>query len=174
MDIFSHALWGVATLGRKGRGDFLFAVAFSLLPDFLGEGMMFFLIILGLPNMPSLEHGHPNITEFPLYAQSFYNATHSLIVFVLVFALVWMIRKRAFIPLAVWGIHILIDIPTHSFKLFPTPFLWPLSNFKVDGIGWNSPMILVPNCALLVLIYALWFYERRMGKKAKMKSRSSK
>ena len=161
MDILSHALWGGAALGRKKRSDFLFAAAFSLMPDFLGEGIMFLLVFLGLPGMPGLEHGHPDISEFPPYAQGFYDATHSLVVFSLVFALVWLLKKKAFLPLAAWGLHVLIDIPTHSFKLFPTPFLWPLSNLKVDGIGWDSPLILLPNYALLFILYFLWFYKRR-------------
>lgn len=160
MDIFSHALWGGAVLGRKKRSDFLFAAAFSLLPDFFGEGVMFLLVILGLPHMPGLEHGHPDISEFPIYAQNFYNATHSLIIFSLAFALVWMIGKKAFLPMAAWGMHIVIDIPTHSFKLFPTPFLWPLTNFRIDGIKWDSLMILIPNYALLAALYSAWFYKQ--------------
>ncbi|TFG77245.1 MAG: hypothetical protein E4H23_08860 [Chrysiogenales bacterium] len=162
MDIFSHALWGGVTLGRKKRSNFFFAVAFSLLPDFFGEGVMFLLVILGLDNMPSLKHGHPDISEFPMYAQNFYNATHSLVIFFLIFTLVWLLRKKVFLPLAAWGIHILIDIPTHSFALFPTPFLWPLSNFKINGAHWNSPLILIPNFALLGILYSFWFYKQRL------------
>lgn len=165
MDVFSHALWGGAALGRTRRRDFLLAAAFSLLPDFLGEGVMFLLVVLGARNMPGLEHGHPDISEFPLYARNFYNASHSLVVFCLAFALVWLLRKRPFLPVAAWGMHIVIDIPTHSFALFPTPFLWPLSNFKVDGVGWESPLVLVPNFALLALAYSLWFIRRRMNKR---------
>ena len=165
MDIFSHALWGGAALGRKKHGDFLFAAAFSLLPDFFGEGVMFLLVMLGLPNMPGLEHGHPDIGEFPAYAQNFYNATHSLVIFSLAFALVWLLKKKAFLPMAAWGLHILIDIPTHSFTLFPTPFLWPLTNFKVDGIKWDSLMILIPNYALLAALYSAWFYKQRKKNK---------
>jgi len=164
MDIVSHALWGGAAFGRRKRRDFLFAAVFSLLPDFLGEGIMFLLVVLGLPGMPGLEHGHPDISEFPLYARGFYNATHSLVIFSLGFALVWMARKKAFLPMAAWGLHVLIDIPTHSFALFPTPFLWPLSDFKVDGIGWDSPLVLVPNYALLVIFYSLWLCRRRKRK----------
>ncbi len=169
MDIFSHVLWGGAALGRKNRGDFLFAGAFSLLPDFFGEGIMFLLVVSGLPGMPGLEHGHPDISEFPLYARNFYNASHSLLIFALAFTLVWLLRKKAYLPMAAWGMHVLIDIPTHSFKLFPTPFLWPFSKFKVDGIGWDSPMILVPNFFLLVILYALWFIRQRLKNKQKGK-----
>jgi hypothetical protein len=112
--------------------------------------------------MPSLKSGHPDITEFPMYAQNFYNTTHSLIIFLLAFALVWLLRKKAFFPLAAWGIHILIDIPTHSIGLFPTPFLWPFSNFKIDGMHWDSALILIPNFALLIILYSFWFYKQRV------------
>jgi hypothetical protein len=161
MDIVSHGLWGVIALGRKRRSDLILACTFSLLPDVFGEGIMFLLVVLGLGNMPSLEHGHPNITDFPLYAQNFYNATHSLLVFAAVFAAIWIIRRKPFWLLLAWALHIIIDIPTHSFKLFPTPFLWPVSDFKVDGIPWDHSIILIPNIMLLVLFYSLWFFRGR-------------
>lgn len=165
MDIVSHVLWGGAALGRKKRSDFVLAAAFSLWPDFFGEGIMFLLVILGLPGMPGLEHGHPDITEFPAYAQGFYNASHSLVLFSLVFALVWLLKKKPFLPLAAWGLHVLIDIPTHSYNLFPTPFLWPFSDFKVDGIGWDRPLVLAANFSLLAVVYGIWFYRQRTRKK---------
>jgi len=161
MDVFSHALWGGVALGRKRRSDFLYAAGFSVLPDLLGEGVMFSLAALGLEGMPTWEHGHPNISDFPAYAQSFYNASHSLLVFALIFSSVWLARRKAFLPLAAWGIHILIDIPTHSAALFPTPFLWPLSDFTVDGVGWRSPMVMLPNFALLAGLYCFWLYRLR-------------
>ena len=165
MDVFSHALWGGVTVGRKSRGDFLLAGAFSVLPDLVGEGTMFLLILLGLPDMPDLGHGHPDIVDFPAYAQDFYNSGHSLFVFASCFALVWLIRRKVLWPLAGWGIHILIDIPTHSLKLFPTPFLWPFSSYKMDGIAWRSPSILLLNFSALAIAYCLWLYQRRSAGK---------
>jgi hypothetical protein len=35
-----------------------------------------------------------------------------------------------------WALHILIDIPTHSRRRWGPQFLWPLSDFAVDGISW--------------------------------------
>lgn len=160
MDVFSHALWGGLALGRQGRRDYLAAMAFSLLPDLLGEGVMFTLALLGLDGMPSLAQGHPNITQFPPWARTFYNFGHSLIVFAVLFTLVWWLRGRPCLPLAGWGLHVLVDIPCHSVALFPTPFLWPLSDFKVDGLPWGSPWILVPNFLLLTGGYLLWLRKR--------------
>ena len=161
MDILSHSLWGGIALGRKKKSDYIYAAILSFLPDFLAEGIMFSLVYLGVKNMPGLEHGHPNITEFPMYAQNFYNITHSLIVFAIVFFIVWAIRKKPFIPLLAWALHIIIDIPTHSYELFPTPFLWPVSDFKVNGIHWSSPVIMIPDIILLFVLYGFWLYKSK-------------
>ena len=165
MDIISHGLWGGVTLGKKKRRNFIYAFGLSILPDILGEGIMFSLIFLGVSNMPSIEQGHPNITEFPVCVQNFYNATHSLIIFIVVFALIWIITRKPFWLLLAWGLHIIIDIPTHSFKLFPTPFLWPISDFKINGIPWDNSIILIPNILLLVIFYIFWFYKKKIKNK---------
>jgi len=164
MDIISHGLWGGVTLGRKRRTDYILAFVFSILPDIFAEGIMFSLIFLGIDNMPSLQNGHPNITDFPTYAQNLYNTTHSSIIFILVFTIIGIIKKQVFLPLGAWGIHILIDIPTHSYTLFPTPFLWPISDYKFDGINWDSPVILIPNIVLLIILYSFWAHKQRAEK----------
>ncbi len=161
MDIVSHGLWGAAVLGRSSRKRFAAAFGISVLPDVLSEGIMFSLALLPIRGMPDLSHGHPDITQFPAFAQNFYNATHSLVVFALVFLIVWAARRKPAPLLLAWGIHILIDIPTHSFALFPTPFLWPVSRFKVNGISWHEPAILVPDILLLLTVYGFWLYRKR-------------
>jgi membrane-bound metal-dependent hydrolase YbcI (DUF457 family) len=160
MDFISHALWGGISFGRKTRKIYLLAAGISILPDFLTEGLFGGLYLLGIGGMPGWEHGHPNISDYPVFAQNMYNFTHSLVIFVMVFALIWfLLGKRAWV-LAAWGLHILIDIPTHSLALFPTPFLWPLSSLRVNGIGWDNPGILVIDIILLSAGYTLWLYPK--------------
>jgi len=161
MDIVSHGLWGGLALGRKKGKVFLAAFSLSVLPDILAEGVMFSLVFLGAPGMPSLDHGHPRLYEFPQYAQNFYNLTHSLAVFLALFLFIWLLRRKPFLLLSAWALHILIDIPTHSLELFPTPFLWPLSEVKFSGIGWREPTVMIPNILLLLLLYTLWFLHDR-------------
>lgn len=161
MDIVSHGLWGGAALGRKSRNLYFLAFGLSVLPDLLAEGVMFSLAYLKLDGMPSLENGHPELVEFPVYARNFYNVTHSFIVFSILFAIVWAVGRKPFYPLIAWAVHIGIDIPTHSLDLFPTPFLWPLSDYRFDGIGWRSPIIMIPNIVLLGTVYGLWYYRRK-------------
>lgn len=106
--------------------------------------------------MPAWDGGHPNITEFPLWAQILYSGTHSLLLFALVFLLIWAVKGKPVWLLGAWGLHIIIDIPTHSLELFPTPFLWPLSDFKVDGVDWSHPLVLGTDWLLLAVVYYLW------------------
>ena len=164
MDIVSHGLWGGLALGRKNRKVFLAAVSLSVLPDILAEGVMFSMVFLNIHGMPTLDHGHPKLSEFPQYAQNFYNCTHSLMVFFAAFLVIWILRKKPFALLSAWALHILIDIPTHSLELFPTPFLWPLSDMKFNGISWRDPAIMIPNIVLLLASYSLWFLHRKRHK----------
>ena len=160
MDFVSHALWGGVSFGRKNRNNFLWAAGISILPDVLTEGLFGVLYLTGIGGMPGWENGHPNITDYPMFAQYLYSFTHSLVIFALVFALLTVVLRKPVWIVAAWGLHVLIDIPTHSLALFPTPFLWPISDFRVDGIGWDNPVILAIDVVLLIAVYSLWLYPR--------------
>ena len=158
MDFLSHALWGGIAFGRTNTRAFILAALFGVLPDLLSEGIMFTLAFLGLPGMPEVMGTHPNITDFPAYAQMFYNMTHSLIFAGLVIVLICLLFRRVVWPVFAWPLHILIDIPTHSKELFPTPFLFPISTYTFDGIPWDHPYILIPNFLFLAFLYGIWIY----------------
>lgn len=81
--------------------------------------------------------------------RNFCNMTHSLLIFFIIFSAIWVVRGIPFYPLLAWAFHIIIDIPTHSLELFPTPFLWPVSDFRFDGIGWDSAIVMIPNILML-------------------------
>ncbi len=164
MDFASHALWGGVAFGRKNKSNFLLAAGVSILPDVLTEGLFMVLYLLDIGGMPGWESGHPNISDYPVFAQNLYNITHSFVIFAAAFGLLWVMARRAVWVVATWGLHILIDIPTHSLALFPTPFLWPLADLKVDGIGWDNPVILAIDIILLITAYSLWL-RRRFGRK---------
>jgi hypothetical protein len=65
-----------------------------------------------------------------------YPAGHSLIVFLLVFGLTSILARRVVFEMLGWLLHILIDMPTHSLSYYATRFLWPISDYRVDGIAW--------------------------------------
>ena len=161
MDIVSHGLWGGIALGRSSRRSFWTAFAIGMAPDLFSFGLLFAngLLAHGLDFFNGLGHP-PDPSLIPPYVHRLYEATHSLVVFAIVFAFVWLVRGRPFMELGAWGLHVTMDIFTHSDAFFPTPFLWPLSDARVDGVPWNRPIIFVPNVLLLVALYA-WFLLRK-------------
>jgi hypothetical protein len=159
MDILSHGLWGGIAFGRASRKAFWTAVAFGMMPDLLAFGPHFAASVwdsfLGVGLRPiGPQYGYAGI---PRYIFAIYDVTHSLVVFLAAFLLTWAVRRRPFWPMGAWGLHVLMDIPTHSERFFPTPFLWPVSHFTVNGIPWAQPLILVPDAILLAGLY-LWYF----------------
>lgn len=158
MDIISHGLWGSIAFGRKKRTDFWLAFLFGIAPDLLSFGFYTFGTWAGFFDHPDWRSGrHPDLLQIPLFIHTLYNFTHSLVIFSLVFALVWIVRRSPWWIMGAWGLHILFDIPTHSSAFFPTPFLWPLSNYSINGIPWSYPIIFIPNVILLLTLY-IWFF----------------
>ncbi len=166
MDVFSHGLWGGMLFGKKNKKMFWSAVAFGVAPDMLSFGLYTLLTMVGVLPRPDWSNGPPPESSIPTFVGSLYNITHSFIPFVLVFAIVWLIRKKPFLPMLAWPFHILLDIPTHSTAFFPTPFLWPIAHPHVHGVPWSHPYIFFPNWALIVAAYSIWWYTER--KKVKM------
>lgn len=161
MDVISHGLWGGIAFGRKNRRAFIWAFSFGVMPDLLSFGILSFMRILGLASGPDWSNGLPKMSEIPAYVHAMYNVTHSLFIFALAFVIVFLITKKIFWPMFAWLLHILIDIPTHSVRFFATPFLWPFSDYKFNGVGWSHPYIYYPNVALLLILYFFFLYSRR-------------
>ena len=65
-----------------------------------------------------------------------------------------------------WPIHIVVDFFTHSIKFFPTPILWPISEYRFDGVPWSNPYVLGIN---FIVIFFIFFYRWRTKKPQKNK-----
>ena len=159
MDILSHGLWGAIAFGRRNRPSFWLAFVIGLAPDLLSFGILWMAAALDMAETPDFSHGTPPEATIPQYVHHLYNFTHSLVIFLLVFLLIWAFRKRPLWELAAWGLHVLVDVPTHSHAFFPTPVFWPFFSWNFDGWQWMTPAILIPNYVLLALCYA-WFASR--------------
>ena len=149
MDIVSHGLWGSAAFGRKNRRAFLLAFLFGVMPDFVAFAPYFIGAWLGIIAVPGLPREPPDPALIPGFVYQIYNVSHSLIVFAIAFCLLWVLFRCPFWEMSAWGLHILFDIPFHTSRFFPTPFLWPLSNLKAGGISWAEPIVFFPNVILL-------------------------
>ena len=157
MDIISHGLYGGIAVGRKSKKSYWLAFILGIAPDLLAFGPYFLLVLFGILPRQNFSVEPPAQALMPDFVQTSYAITHSLVIFLIVFALVWLILRRPMWELGAWGLHILVDIPTHSYTFFPTPFLWPISNFEVDGHAWGTPEIFIPNVALLIVLYLSWY-----------------
>lgn len=158
MDILSHGLYGGVAFGRRNWKSFWLSFFFGIAPDLFSFGLYMTLSFLELTGHPRFSSGqHPTPDQIPLYIHALYNVTHSLVIFASIFGVVWFLRKKPLWEMSGWGLHILVDIPTHVDAYFPTPFLWPLSSFHVSGIPWSNPIIFIPNVILIMSLY-LWFF----------------
>ena len=175
MDILSHGLWGGIALGRSGRKSYWLAFLIGVAPDLFSFGPVFAsgLWLHGLEFFRGIGHP-PEASQIPAYVHHLYNLTHSLLVFGLVFAAVWLLRGKPLPEMGAWGLHLGMDIFTHSDAFFPTPFLWPLSGATYDGLPWTDQRIFVPNVLLLALLYAWFFFKRKRTNHAEAKHGSER
>jgi hypothetical protein len=153
MDIIAHFLWTFVLFHNKA---FLgLAIFFGLFPDML-------------PFVPLLWHWHKTkkwhvfkyltqgeydkaIEHYPRYVVTAYNFTHSLVVWLFVFVVCYLLFGKLAYTLLAWLVHIIVDIPTHTKDFFPTKFLFPLSNFHFNGKSWYSRRFQITNYSLIAL-----------------------
>jgi len=177
MDIFSHGLWaGVAAKGlnkREGkpRINVWVMALWGMFPDLFSFTITFMWLIWGLVfgglALGQFGTNHPPLAE-PLSQNTawvfhlsgvLYNVSHSLIIFAIVFFAVWAYFKQARLELLGWLLHILIDVPTHTYVFYPTPVFWPVFDWKFSGFSWGQPWFIILNYSLLLVVY-VWLLRK--------------
>ncbi len=193
MDIFAHTLW--ANAGARGANALAekldksrrpegpgprpkasgFKISpgwtgfFGVAPDFFAFTIPFFIGIYNLLFNPAFEGGfgshHIKIDGFDL-ASYLYQFSHSIVIFALVFILVWVIYKRPRWELFGWLLHILIDIPSHSVQFYPTPFLFPISEYRFPyGVSWANTWYMIINYTALAIVWSTILLKKMRQKK---------
>ncbi len=169
MDIFAHALWtgAAATTARRSLHIPIrpaWAALAGVFPDLFAFSVPFVLLLWRRLTLGPPATGEPHSMPHLSLAWQLYQISHSLIVFAAVFGLAWLLVRRPVFELLGWALHILIDIPTHTARFFPTPFLWPISSFKASGISWGNRWFMLANYSGLLVVYiVLWLYRRRIA-----------
>lgn len=161
MDTLAHGLWTNVIYHRQRAADRWWAIFFGIAPDLLSFGPFMVWRF-----MQDFRFVRPNVVDIPTYVSIIYNYTHSVIIWLLVFGFVFFWRSEIWWPLSAWGLHIFIDIATHTFEFFPTPFLFPLSSWKINAINWADPIFMLMNYTLLILVY-LEIYRKWLKSKFK-------
>ena len=152
MDIFAHFFWTYAVF-HKTKKPWL-AALFGILPDVFSFGILFIINILSGKSFP---RGPPDPSTVPQFITNSYNYTHSLVIFIIAVILIYLITKKFYIFLLGWPLHILIDIPSHTSKIFPTPFLYPISSYTFSGVSWANPTFMKINYSLILITYIFIF-----------------
>jgi hypothetical protein len=168
MEIFAHALWATAAgkaANRNGarRVRVAWFAAWAMFPDLFSFAPPVVTALwyrLSGAVHTHARHAHHEAVRHGLTDFDLYDLSHSLVVFVPVFAIAWLIWRRPVWELLGWALHILMDIPTHSAH-YPTPFLWPVSTYRFVGISWRQWWFMSLNYAVLALVFLLLWMARR-------------
>jgi hypothetical protein len=167
MDILAHTLWTTAAARKanrvaKKKGKLfklnLFWTAFwGVFPDLFAFSIPFVIalwtILTGTRTLQFFSTKNQVVAGLNLF-HDFYQYSHSLIIFAVIFLIVWAIKRRPPWVLLGWVFHILIDIPSHSLAFFPTPFLFRLSNYHFPyGIAWSNMWFMIINYSALLIVW---------------------
>lgn len=165
VDIIAHAISTTAgavaagrTSPRKIRPGW--ALFFGVVPDLVPFAIPACLRIwwwvsgasptlLPTPNGPHFE-----------WVSGVYNCSHSLLVFAVAFAGLWLIVRRPILEMLGWPFHILLDIFTHG-GWFAIQFLWPVSSVHVNGLPWETGWFLAATYVVLTAACVLLWRSRR-------------
>jgi hypothetical protein len=155
MDIISHALWTNLIFKEVPSAQRSIIILFGVMPDFIS----FSYLTLRHFIKKTMHFTDPPLTEIPRPVFKLYNITHSLVIWLGVFLIlkVFFLDWWAFAYLG-WGLHIMIDIFTHSADYFPTPILWPFSKFHFSGINWSNKWFMLFNYAVLTFLYLVFYF----------------
>lgn len=157
MDYVSHGLWSYIFFHRTKTP--LLAVCFGLLPDTMSWVVYgLYRVFTGGP------YGKPIVSIIPLWTFILYNISHSLVVALCVILIIFVILKRVPIYIFAWPIAIVMDFLTHTRSFLPTPFLWPISDWKFPGMSWGTWQFIAVNYSLIAIAMTLIIVYKRMRK----------
>ncbi len=175
MDTFAHGVAGALFFSRSGYAGLLLgrnnedakphgfdwtlpsAVLFGVLPDLMSFSYVVFKHIF------NGGRGKPPLESIPDWVFTAYNMSHSLIIVTMMILLLLLVNRWLGISACAWLWHVLCDIPTHSKAYFPTPFLYPLSDFTVDGISFMHPSIFISYWSFLIVAGVLLVFLKQPG-----------
>jgi len=182
MDTLSHGLWAGAVakgvnlkFAKKIKPGWMalwgvFPDIFAFAPVVIWMLWQMFYNGVDFDDVPRPETMTPEVRNtffvFRL-TRVLYHMSHSLIIFLALFFLVWMfrryrLRRKKKSEEAILKDTIITDIPTHSATFYPTLFLWPLSDWCFDGVSWGNLPFIITNYTSLLVVYVLLKVVRRM------------
>lgn len=151
MDTLSHALWGRGLFGYRGYPRW--ALFWGAMPDLVSFGLYLPLRIM----RTGWQWGPPPLETLPGWIFINYDISHSFITAFAVIAVTARFKPAFAFAMLGWPFHIVLDFPFHTLSFFPTKFLWPISDFVIDGIAWSRPEVWFPNIAGIIILFVYRF-----------------
>jgi hypothetical protein len=167
MDVLAHTLWtnagaraGNKLAQKKGKKFHIhvgWTAFWGVIPDFFAFTAPFIIglykVIFTGVSFSGLRDHHGLVGGFDIAAY-LYQYSHSLVVWAFVFCVVWYFAKRPRYELLGWALHILIDIPSHAIGFYPTPFLFPISEYRFPyGVSWGNTWYMIINYTALAFVW---------------------
>lgn len=161
MDILSHILW---TLIAWPKTNYTFLpLIIASIPDLLPflASLFYFSYKKKLKYFLFTKLDKGIVTKYPKPINFIYHSLHSIIVFAI--ALIILIILFGLNPLILyficlpWVFHIFLDIFLHGKKYVSPQFLFPLSKFKLKGINYYTPPLVIINYILLIILLIIKF-----------------
>jgi len=170
MDTLAHGLWAIViykilNIKLKKRFKIWQAFVFGIFPDIFSFGIAISVMLAGLASGKDMSIFNPSAGYSFLYDLTvlLYNASHSIIIFMLTFFIAYLIFKKPIWVLGAWLFHIIVDIPSHGVGAWATPYLWPFPTPFFDGFPWwQNIWVTMIN---YILILAAGIYIILKGKK---------
>lgn len=161
MDVLAHSLWTNLMYRslpptKNNKKVVWWGIAFGVIPDLVSFTPIFIAFAQALiTGSASFGGGRPDFPQgvFAHYAATSYNYTHSFVIFLIAAVLLWIVLRKFPWVILGWGLHIFIDIFSHTKEFYATPFLFPLSDFKVSVFSWGHPIFMSVNYTALILVY---------------------
>jgi hypothetical protein len=165
MEIVAHALWAtaVAKAAQRKAAPRLHAGWFALwamFPDVLAFGPE-----IAAEVWRRVFGGDTHRHVHHLLGFDLYEPGHSLVVAAGVFAVASLLLRRPAWAVLGWALHIAMDIPTHTAR-YPTPFLWPVSSYRIIGISWRQWWFMAVSYGALAGVFLALWLTRRAGPRA--------
>lgn len=154
MDYASHGIWSYIFFHKIQKP--IYAILFGVLPDSAS-----WLIYLIYRLVTTRGFGRPILDEIPNWVFILYNISHSIFVAFFVILLLSIILKKVPVYTFAWPIAIVMDLFTHRRDFLPTPFLWPISEWKFDGFSWGNRTFLVVNYVLMATCLIIIYVRRK-------------
>lgn len=161
MDVLAHSLWTnvmykFIPATQSDKRTTWWGIFFDVWPDLFafGPGFIYVFYHWIFQSGYSLSQSDSMIPLNDL-SLKLYNYSHSLIIWGVIVAAIWIYRRRFPWVLLGWALHIGIDLLSHTKEFYPTPWLFPLSDFHINGVSWGTPVFMIINYASLLLVYLL-------------------